>query len=54
MLVTLTDLALGALLGIGLILLMFSRVDRKSGCFYSLLMLIDVALASVCFVARLG
>jgi hypothetical protein len=45
--------AFGILLGIGLIIYLASRVDRCSGCFYSLFMALDVMLAVVVLIAYL-
>ncbi len=50
----LTTLALGVLVGIGLIIYAVSRLDKRSGCFYSLLMMIDIVLAGTVLMARLG
>lgn len=50
----LTILALGVLIGIGLVIYAVSRFDKRSGCFYSLLMIVDVMLAGTVLIARLG
>ena len=50
----LTTLVLGVLVGIGLVIYAVSRLDKRSGCFYSLLMIADIVLAGTVLIARLS
>lgn len=46
-------LLLGVFLGFGILIFLISRIDRNSGCFYTLLMILDVILAGMVLIARL-
>jgi len=47
-----TTMLLGVLIGIGLIIFGVSRFDKRSGCFYALLMMIDALAAGAVLLGR--
>ncbi|MFN8597283.1 MAG: hypothetical protein U0559_14025 [Anaerolineae bacterium] len=49
-----TTVLLGVLIGVGLVVYGVSRLDKRSGCFYTLLLVLDAVVASAVLIGRLA